>query len=441
MRSSLLAPSFDFIPQTIKERIHRRYQSLSANYEYTPPNETIERRAGAPNHILVIVIDALRPDFVPNLPLEFTDAIAPAPWTFPSVTSLHTGLQPSDHSSVAHTHPDDDEYAMPAQTDCYPHFPLDLDAAGYETYTGCAFATPFLAVRGWYQTHQYYTDHPAETLVSDYRKWRTNRHRTAAYLHLGDLHAPVAPPDEYVDKYNVDTSLPDIRYIRQFKTNFDDSNSDHRYYRKQKLNLHRAALEYISDQLRELIELVRDDTLIIVTGDHGEALWEHQELDRPITDSRPNYCFGHGGTPFDKVARVPLAVSSPLQTLKPEGGWATLRDIPATILDSAVKNAEYNGCSWHDEIPADRAVICEGTRYGVERKAIYKNNFKVIQSMSDNVTLTAEVSDNGERFIDIPSDIREDLLSKMPSDGWEDMDVSETVSGVTKEQLKALGYR
>ncbi len=87
-----------------------------------------------------------------------------------------------------------------------------------------------------------------------------------------------------------------------------------------------------------------------------------------MTDSRRNYCFGYGDTPFDVIARVPLGVSAPNDTPVPRGGWASLRDIPTTLLDSCVENRQGPGHSWHDPIPADRTVICEASRYGVAGK-------------------------------------------------------------------------
>ncbi len=50
----------------------------------------------------------------------------------------------------------------------HPYFPVDLEVAGYETYAGCGFATPFLSLRGWYQTHRYHADEPTEEVLSDY---------------------------------------------------------------------------------------------------------------------------------------------------------------------------------------------------------------------------------------------------------------------------------
>ena len=428
------------LPDAVKERTYYTYHEKRADLNHDSPSCVLPQTPDASEHVLIVVIDALRPDLVPDLPLNFSHAVAPATWTFPSVTSLHTGLRPSSHGAVAHTHPDDAEYAMPAQTEEYPHFPRDLEAAGYKTYAGCAFTTPFLSLQGWYGTHRYHADAPAAEVVSAYRSWRRNRERTAAYLHLGDLHAPVTPPDQYVMQQDVDTDLPELGHISRYKTDFDVADPDHRYYREHKLRLHRAALDYVSDQLRPLLGDVGDDTFVIVTGDHGEGLWEHQSLDQRITDSRPNYCFGHGGTPFDVIARVPLAISTPNEDPTPQKGWPSLRDIPATVLDACVEDHRCPSHSWYDPIPTDRPVICEAARYGVERKGVYQNGHKLIRSRSDDVTLTAELSEGDEVFGEVPTHIEEELLCALP-ESWDDMDTKMTVSEGTKERLENLGYR
>jgi len=91
MRSSLRQ-----IGKDILSPIYYRYHEYLAN-------KTINRKVGQRfqldffDHIVIVVVDALRPDYVPDLPMEFTNAIAPGTWTFSTVTSLHTGLTPAAH--------------------------------------------------------------------------------------------------------------------------------------------------------------------------------------------------------------------------------------------------------------------------------------------------------------------------------------------------------
>jgi len=433
-----VAPSW--LSEPLRERVrpyYFRYRSLAADRDHTPAEGWVDRQPDAPKHVLLVIVDALRPDFVLDLPLESTHVVASAPWTFPSVTSIHTGTRPSDHKAVAHSHPDDEEFAMPAQTDADPVFPRVLEAAGYETYAGCGFLMPLLALGGWYQTHQCFGDSPAQRVIDAYHDWRSGRDRTASYLHLSDLHAPVTPPESYVERYDVDRSLPELGRITQYRTDFDPDSTTCRHYREQKIRLHLAAMDYVSGQLNCLLSEVGDNTLVIVTGDHGESLWEHQDHDRQMTDSRPNYCFGHGGTPFDALARVPLLTND--KDLLPTGGWGSTRDIPKTVLGATIEDVEVPGHDWATPIPADRAVVCEGARYGAERKAVYRGERKLIRSETDDVTLTARVTEDDERFVDLPDDVVADLLAVLP-DSWDDMDVRASVSGATQSQLEALGY-
>lgn len=425
--------------KTIAKPFYYRYQSYQANQSHQQPNETYQRSSSAPDHILFIVVDALRPDHVPDLSIEFSSTISPATWTYPAVTSLQTGLYPHQHESVAHTMNEEKRHlAIPNQTDATPILPYYLEAAGYETYAGCAFMMPFLALEGWYQSHRVYGDARAEQVLSDYKKWRMGRDTTFGYLHLGDLHIPVQPPGEYLEERGVDMDIKDIRGFGGYdgtgtrETDFDE-------FLEQRLRLSRAALDYVSDQIRDLLAAF-PNTMVVLTGDHGEAFWEHCKLDRKFTHSQPNYGVGHGGTPFDMVARVPLGTNVP--RLSPRGGWASSRDIPHTILADVLSSLpeELPGRDWSEKIPEDRAVLCEGVRYGVERKAVYAGTRKIIQSAGNDMTLSADIDRDvaGDSFVPMKKAEIEELEKYFP-DSW-DLKEGESASEMVKDQLEALGY-
>lgn len=431
------------IPARIREMLsplYFRYQSTKADRRHEPIAQSRSLAKASPAHVLIVVIDALRPDHVPALPVQFSTVISPSTWTFPAVTSLHTGQYPHEHGAIAHTHPDDENYAMPQQTTADSTLPGELEAAGYETYCGCAFMIPFLALRGWYQTHRVYRDTNAEHLITDYLQWRQNRRRTFGYLHLGDLHTPIEPPDSYLRARGIDdNSVEDQQPCSIF-----DGCDDCLQYRQARLNLYGAAFDYVEDQLTALTERIADDTLVVVTGDHGEAYWEHANVDQLMTDSRPNYGGGHGGTPFDMVARVPVGISAPNGDLSPpSGGWASLRDIGPTLLEATVGDSVLPGRAWQSSIPGDRTVICEAPRFGVERKAAYRGPNKVIRSETDDVTLTARIDREtpGDDFRDLPDEVTDSLLASLPG-SWDDFETgSGAVGPVLDERLEALGYK
>jgi arylsulfatase A-like enzyme len=396
--------------------------------------------------VLLIVIDACRPDFPPDLPLEFTSAVSPAPWTFPAVTSIHTGLYPHEHGAVKRDNEGSGDPAVPDQYPLKPLLPTLFEVAGYDTFGAFAFYVPFLALREWYQSHSLWDDASAEQVVERYRMWRDSRERTFAYLHFGDLHEPLNPPSTYIEREEVDTSLDGLERLQSHQADYDGS-EEHRYYRKHRLRLYRAALSHVEDTLRPLVKTAGDDTLLIVTGDHGEAHWEHYEVDRSFPRKRDpqKYGLGHGGTPFDMVARVPLAVQAPdgSVTTPVAGGWPSLVDVPRTLLDAVMTVNTDLGCCWTEPIPKDRIAFCEGVRFGNERKAAYRGQHKVIHSRQDDVTLTAEVDleQGGEQFTDIPESEKAELLAALPEDWEMGNDINRINSEIVMDRLKALGYQ
>lgn len=441
---------YDYLPPAVTEAAsstYFSYLSLQADRQHSPPSDgNLRLAADAPDHVLLLVVDALRPDYVPDISIPFTYAIAPSTWTFPSVTSMHTGLYPHEHGAVTHTRPDDDEFAMPRQMVGRPTLAGRLEAAGYDTYCGCSFLVPFTTIRGWYRTHRVYGNGDAETILLDYLSWRDGREKTFGYVHLGDLHGPIRPPEEYLATRGVDPDAP--AYPDEPCVAFDGC-GECRTLREKRVARYQAAFDYLTDCLRKLVDTVAEDTLLIVTGDHGEGQGEHYEHANRFTDSRPNGGkgirgnVGHGGTPFDVVARVPVGVSHPDgRSLLPDGGWASLCDVPATVLAETVADPGITrGNRWQTGIPEDRAALSEAVRFGAERKAVYRGERKAIRSKADDVTLTANVDfdEPGERFRPVSASERQELLEPMP-DEWEDFDASTAVGPLVKEQLNALGY-
>lgn len=423
------------------------YYSKRADFDHDRVARTLEPRPDAPSHVLVVLVDALRPDFPPDIGLDVTTAVTTSTWTMPAVTSAFTGKYPHEHETIAHRYLDDEEFPIPEQAPAAGTLPTVLEAAGYDTYAGCSFFMPFLAVHGWFQSHRVYRDESAETVVGNYRQWRAGKDRTFGYLHLGDLHAPIETPDQYLRERDVDTSIPNLGTETEYTAEYDESDPAFRRYREHRFRLYRAALDYVEDVLAPLVEDCADDTLLVVTGDHGEAYWEHPDVDLQFSDSGPNNCLGHGSTPFDTVARVPLAVSGADVSLGE--GWPSLVDVPATVARAtvgreAVRRAtggesDFGGYAWQDGIPADRAAICEAPRYGVERKAVYRGDQKVIRSEVDDVTLTARVSESGETFCSLPDEVTRSLLAELP-DRWDVFERRADVGDAVEDRLSALGY-
>ncbi len=295
-------------------------------------------RPDAPN-VLVLLVDTLRADRLgcygaqpspsPTLDrladqgLLFTDAIAQAPWTAPSVASLLTGLYPRSHGvmgsppDAANTvDPDSDPTVLP---DALPTFPDAASAAGITTIG--VSANPLVSrgtnyARGfetWIEFGSEVRDGgknwaPAREVNDTFLGWlQHNRaHRFLAYLHYMEPHHPYTPPaalrppppagirpeiahgrlsrwaGQILSAGGFLLPAPEVQYL---------------------LQLYDAEIRAWDDELAHLLDAlaqlgVRDTTTIIVTADHGEAFQEHGRLQ-------------HGMHLFDELIRVPLVIVGP----------------------------------------------------------------------------------------------------------------------------------
>jgi arylsulfatase A-like enzyme len=111
--------------------------------------------------------------------------------------------------------------------------------------------------------------------------------------------------------------------------------------------------------------------LIIVTGDHGEELWDHGKL-------------GHGHALYDEILHVPLLVKLPGL---PRGQRVQLQvrllDVMPTVLQ--VAGVRYRGplrgrslLKALEPDDEERPLLAEGVLYGGEQKCVRTARYKVI---------------------------------------------------------------
>jgi arylsulfatase A-like enzyme len=430
--------------------LYSRYQEFDADRTFAGRSfPEVTRSDDAPDHVVCIVVDALRADAVtrkatPCLAgLNRTTAVAPAAWTFPSVASLLTGQHPHEHGAMRQS--DDPDNATgeeitlpPALPDDHATLPEYLAGSGYDTYGAFGFQMPFLAASGRFGTHELYRDADAPELLVDYLAWLGDRpdRPTFAYLHLSDLHEPVEPPESYARDHGVDLDIPDI-------TGWDYTDTaeeaDIERYRTHRRRLYDAAVEYVDDEieafLTQLSGRLDADPAVIVTGDHGEAFWEHAAFDAErFYDSRPAYCVGHGGTPYESIVRVPLLG----QHVAFDGGPASLIDITPTVLEEVGIDIpdDMTGYPHQRNVPDDRTLLTESARYGHEKKAITIEGWKLLVSIGDDRRIGFDLPE--ERPAELPKDVRATLEADLPP--WPEGGEAQTVSGSVQKRLEHLGY-
>jgi arylsulfatase A-like enzyme len=420
------------------------YQTRTANRQFARKDlSEYDPDDDAPRHIVCVVVDALRTDHVdaeltPYLAsLNDCNAVTPGAWTFPAVSSMLSGAYPHEHGAMRGTDDAIEGFSLPPRMDEDRETITEaLAGAGYETYGGFGHDTPFVALSGRFHEHDLFHNvtATAEDVLDAYLDWVRGRERTFAFIHLADPHIPVDPPREYWEVHEIDRSVGNLQEWA-YRTDIECT-GDCETYREHRRRLYRASVDYVDDALAafadEFAETVEDSRLL-VTADHGEALWDHVRTDVEQFDG--SGCVGHGGAPYEGLARAPLLTDADW----PLADGASLVDLAPTVADAVgIDWSSPSGTSLRSGGSAGELVLTEGSLEGHEKKAIYDGEYKLLVSSGDDVELGYRLP--AEEQVTVPAERREAMLDALPP--WPDgQRVGTQVSGVVEDRLEQLGYR
>lgn len=219
-----------------------------------------------------------------------------------------------------------------------------------------------------------------------------------------DLHAPNFPPQEFLERLGSSMSK-EQQYLYGQKRSMRPLPSFSEAELEDLKLLHNACLAYVDTRIKEITEELKrqgiyDDTLIIVTADHGEAFFEHGDL-------------GHHALLYEENVRVPLLIKFPRGT-----GAGTKReeivnhiDLAPTVADIAglPPQPAYTGRSLRPDAatgPRDHAISFIAERFSNDdvsrldfRKfkiALRTKEWKLIVSHNRGDELYSLASDPGE---------------------------------------------
>jgi membrane-anchored protein YejM (alkaline phosphatase superfamily) len=275
------------------------------------------------------------------------------PTTGPAHLSIFTGLHPSEHGSLANGEPIGKE-----------HRPLELARRLREQgYATAAFVTsPLLQPRATGLVGFEIYDTPRGLLragddaVRAALAWLDAERRRPVFLwvHLYDAHAPYGGADEKGRSFPIEPG----RYgwvDRHLYADPDDRQEvEQRYARGL-----RAADAALGQLLEGLAGRIEPAPLVVVAGDHGEALGE-------VLEAR-GYAYDHGEFLDPEVVCVPLVVAGPGVAPGRSSGAVSLRDIYATLLGAAgLLEPGFREPEWRDlrNASAGRRIVA------VERRRI-----------------------------------------------------------------------
>lgn len=305
-------------------------------------------------NVILIIIDALRPDHlgcygykrdtspnIDNLAKEealFTQAISQGSYTPPSFFSILTSTYPNTHRVYT--------FGVPLSKKIKT-LPEILKAKGY--YLGLISGRGSMAEFHFSELEREFdTFYPpakkyisANEVTENAIQWlRLNSKKNFfLWLYYIDTHTPYTKPCPYNKLYINDKFIKDgnkrIPIADESKPLCDGygaipritavkDKTDTNFY----IALYDGEIRYVDEQIgMVLAELKRlnlyDNTLILITSDHGEGMGEH------------NYYFVHAYSLYDELLKVPLIIAG--SNIIPRGkiidSQVQLIDIMPTILD------------------------------------------------------------------------------------------------------------
>jgi arylsulfatase A-like enzyme len=317
--------------------------------------------SGAGANVLLIVLDTVRARGMslygygrPTTPgidrfvqrgVVFDHALSTAPWTLPSHGSMFTGHLPRSVGG---------EFMAPIDT-TQPTVAEALRAHGYLTagfaanrgYLGAEFGLGrgfvhyevhgssigdalrrtsvggalMPLARRMFATHENLGRKSAEQLNEDALAWMSTRDKSRpyfAFLNYFDVHAPYLPPDEFARRFSTSPTTRNIWSQPLDSWSADDVRAFNDAYD--------GALAYLDHHVAAFLAEAEargdlDNTVVIITSDHGEQFGEHGLVE-------------HSASLYMPLLHVPLAVVFPSRV--PAGRrvdpFVSLRDLPSTIL-------------------------------------------------------------------------------------------------------------
>ena len=321
-------------------------------------------RPGLPN-VLLIIWDTVRGQslsvygyerpttpFLESLATEgarFDLALSTAPWTLPSHGGMFTGQRPRALMQSIYR----------PTVDTFPLLSRVLAANGYATggfVANMAYTTEEHGLGRGFSRYEDYKIGLGNIILSS-RLGRVlsdnNRLRTAtgyweqlgrksadeinrsfldwsaeqdrpyfAFLNYFDAHQPYIPPESFRSRFARNTDAPYHPHLFHIKAK--DLKAEEIEWLRDNYD---AAIAYIDDEVRKLLGELKqrgalDNTIVIISSDHGEHLGDHKRV-------------GHMNSLYRTLLQVPLIIRYPA---KVPGGTVvprpvSLHDLPETVLD------------------------------------------------------------------------------------------------------------
>jgi arylsulfatase A-like enzyme len=437
-----------------------------------------ERDLQPAKNVVVLVIDTLRADklrpFNPKSRVQapaidrfaaegavFELAQSPENWTKPAVASILTGLHPQTHQQKT------GDAALPGSAVLLSEH---LKEHGFAT--GGFIANGYVSDRfGFDQGWDHYTNYireekstEAKDVFAEAAAWiEANKdERFFAYIQTIDPHVPYDPPGEYLQMYDAS------EYHGQVKPRMTGDLLEKAKRRppavvfdardKQRIEaLHDGEItqhdHFFGGFLDRLSELgLAEDTLVVVTADHGEEFDDHGS-------------WGHGHSVYQELLHVPLMfrlpnrvpagarVNEAVSTLDVSATVTELLGVPAmehdeghTLVGLMLGDAPSRPTVAFSDFQDDRRVVTSGRWKLILRGNLTSTMFDLENDPFERNEIDASTFPIGQRYARIllgqflGATDRGDWLSAEQRGGTQLQRENAPMDDTIREQLRALGY-
>ena len=261
--------------------------------------------------------------------------------------------------------------------------------------------------------------------------------------HYLDTHGPYEPPGEYATLYTKQ-ELSGREAQSLYQRAIDNPDSITADEQELLIDLYDAEIRYNDAQIGAFLDALRErelleESLVIVTADHGDAFNEHGYYEHPR--------YLHA-----ELTHVPLFVRIPSGTQNVVDAPASTLDIVATIesvVGTQSVSDESPGESLLDDIPSDRRVFSQARGEDTDshlRRYALRTDTEVCFGERDTETETMEVTDatdstlHSELTAHIEERVRVTSENTNGRSDSEDGDGDGEVDEEIERRLSALGY-
>jgi len=392
-------------------------------------------------NVILVTIDTLRHDHVgcygyrrnttPHIDRFahesslFKEAISPIPLTYPSHTSILSGLYPAHHGVI-------NNWPIKISRDI-DLLPLELKKRGYETAAFVSGWTLHSKISDLKKYFDLYDDgmqgseRRAEETTKAAIRWLRRNHHTNIFLwvHYFDPHSNYNPPEEYIKPFS---HVDQDHYILYEQLTAEEKLlvAGNAAKRQQVIDQYDGEIAYDDHCFGQLMDELKalnlyKNSVIIVTSDHGESLTEH------------HYYFDHSEDLYDPCLRVPLIVKKAYQT------DPSVIEVQVGLIDIMPTVLELSGIAYEKESLDGKSLVrlMEGKAPEWDR-VYYAKIFK--GEIEGNKTLSAIRKQHEKAIITKPWWSGRVLMEgkKELYDLQTDPGESKDLSDIYKERLGAL---